>query len=460
MNSFIFLIEQDSNLSIIYAVVVYKKYLHPNDHHQMTQNRVINSLLIIDLNETSKQTQSLNNNKMNPSKKINHLNTFHISKNSEDEKYQKLWNLLYQLCSEENLKEIEKVLLHNEMDNVFFVACQVGNLNVIKYLVSKGANIHAEYKGEDGKMYKGFPLIICAEEGHLDVIKYFDTLGIDIHSNDEKAFKSACEYKQLDVIHYLVKRGVDIHTNGPNRSSLKEFGFLCSLPDHVKMAKYFVSQGADIHFNNEFALKNACEVGKLEMVRFLVSQGANIHCYEMINNARIEEFPLIVACEKGHLNVVQFLVEGCPSVGIKTSADITIMKNAPLGIACEHGNVQVAKYLISKGANPKDRPQILEFACEKGHLECVKYLVSQGADIHANDSVCFLLACKGGQLNVVQFLVEGCLNFEVKGVGKCRLSKPIDPHVHNDLGFNIACKMGHKSVAKYLAQKCGKKYNI
>ena len=67
---------------------------------------------------------------------------------------------------------------------------------------------------------------------------------------------------------------------------------------------------ANIHANNEYALRYASENGHLFVVQFLVSEGADIH----VDN----EYALRYASRKGHLSVVQFLVsEGANIHAIK-----------------------------------------------------------------------------------------------------------------------------------------------
>ncbi|EQD53134.1 hypothetical protein B1A_12485, partial [mine drainage metagenome] len=40
-----------------------------------------------------------------------------------------------------------------------------------------------------------------------------------------------------------------------------------------------LSEGADIHTDNDIALRCSAEIGQLEVVKFLVSEGADIHAY-------------------------------------------------------------------------------------------------------------------------------------------------------------------------------------
>ena len=43
------------------------------------------------------------------------------------------------------------------------------------------------------------------------------------------------------------------------------------------MAKFLVDIGANIHADNDYALRWACERGHSKVAKFLVEKGANIH---------------------------------------------------------------------------------------------------------------------------------------------------------------------------------------
>lgn len=69
-----------------------------------------------------------------------------------------------------------------------------GHLDVVKYALSKGANIY-----RDGGIYA------AAKQGHLDVVKYLFKHGADC----KMAMCSAAIYHQFDVVKYLLSQGVD-----------------------------------------------------------------------------------------------------------------------------------------------------------------------------------------------------------------------------------------------------------
>ena len=60
-----------------------------------------------------------------------------------------------------------------------------------------------------------------------------------------------------------------------------------------------VENGANIHANNDYALRLASKNGYLEVVMFLVEKGANIHADR--------DYALRSASKNGHLDVVNYI---------------------------------------------------------------------------------------------------------------------------------------------------------
>ena len=120
--------------------------------------------------------------------------------------------------------------------------------------------------------------------------------------------------------------------------------------------------GANIHANDDYALRSASYNGYLDIVRYLVSKGAIIHARN--------DYGLIWASLRGHIDVV--------------------------------------KYLVGVGANIHAQDDAaLRWASGNGHLDIVKYLVElkpDGANIHADNDYALRNARKYGQTDVVKYL--------------------------------------------------------
>merc|ERR1711988_543390 len=105
-----------------------------------------------------------------------------------------------------------------------------------------------------------------------------------------------------------------------------------------------------------------------------------------------------------------------------------------------------------KGANVdahniEESTSSLILACNGGHLEVVKYLVEKGADVHARDSLhdsTLMVACKVGHLELTKYLVE----------------KGVDIHarnIRNMTAFDFASMYGHADISTYLRSQTKKR---
>ncbi len=159
----------------------------------------------------------------------------------------------------------------------------------------------------------------------------------------------------------------------------------------VKGVSMILSKGADIHADNDQALRWASQLGHLEVVKYLVEHGANIHA--------LYDMALIVASTKGHLEVVKYF--------IKQGANIHGQNDGALRWASHNGHLEVVRYLIENGADiHAEDDEALRWSSYNGHLEVVKYLIEQGADIHAHNDMALRLASRRGHLEVVKYLED------------------------------------------------------
>ena len=157
----------------------------------------------------------------------------------------------------------------------------------------------------------------------------------------------------------------------------------------VKGVSMMLFKGADIHTDNDAALKWASGKGHLEVVKYLVEQNADIHAED--------DLALRWAGGNGHLEVVKYLIEH--------GDDVHADDDAALRLASEEGYLEVVKYLVEQGANVHaGNGWALILASKNGHLEVVKYLVKHGANVHADDDWALKWASRYGHLEVVKYL--------------------------------------------------------
>ncbi len=223
------------------------------------------------------------------------------------------------------------------------LAAGANQLAVVKYLISKGADIHAA---------ENQALILAAAGGHLEMIKYLQSLGVDIHQDGDEALESAAGDGRLNVVQYLVENGPDMRMHGyrPLRRAAEN--------GHLATVKYLVDHGANIHYSNDQILMDAAARGHVDIVRYLISQGFNIHTWD--------DAALASAASRGHLATVKYLVEN--------GADI---HDETLRNAARYNYLDVVKYLISQSANNKViSNKFLKELRSPGHTEMYEYLES------------------------------------------------------------------------------------
>ena len=250
---------------------------------------------------------------------------------------------------EGDLPKIQKIL-SNEVDPEVLIyavtwAARNGHLEIVKYLVASGANIHATNdlglkwacrpedrsyllkQGADILDDDEAPLTQACIKNQFEVAKYLISIG---NYDLAECLLLACEHGHLEIVKYIVERGVDVNAYVQDMTIL-------TMPcekGHLEVVKYLVESGADIHADYDIAIQVASQCGHLEVVKYLVSRGANIH--------EERELALRWACVENHFEVVQYLVE--------LGADIHVWGDMPLRCA---NHIDIVRFLVSKGGDRK-----------------------------------------------------------------------------------------------------------
>ena len=99
---------------------------------------------------------------------------------------------------------------------------------------------------------------------------------------------------------------------------------------HLNIVKACLKLGANIHVENDYALRWASAHGHLEVVKYLVEQGAKIHADN--------EFALTWASGNGYLKVVKYLVE----------QGANIVKSKAIKFAKKYNHSDIVSYLKSE----------------------------------------------------------------------------------------------------------------
>jgi len=177
-----------------------------------------------------------------------------------------LYDLILDYGVEYNQLDVIKYALDKgakDTDGVKLVnATENGNLDIIKLLVDF-------YKKE--KFHLGFDYLLkkAALNGYLDVVKYFISKGADVNSYN--TVLEVSKNNNFEVLKVLVENGGDFHKG--HEEALR----FAATYGYYNIVKYLLDRGADIHALDDTALIWAAEDNKFRIVKLLLDRGADIH---------------------------------------------------------------------------------------------------------------------------------------------------------------------------------------
>lgn len=261
-----------------------------------------------------------------------------------------------------------------DLNKGVILASETGNLDVIKYLVKKGADIF------DITLLKN-----ASKYGHLNVIKFLSDNGVDITVESNLALKNASRYGHLNMVKFLIEMGVNIHTDYDFA-----FRFACE-NGHYNVVRLLAEEGANISALNDYAIIAAIQNNHLKIAKFLIERGIDF------KNVRDEISLLDHAVRTGKIELVDFLI----SNGIAVD-DFSVME------AVTNGHFEIFKLLLKSGGQIND--ELLIRACDVGKIDIVEFLVEKGANVNHSNDRSLLISCFSKRYDIVKFLLQNGAN--------------------------------------------------
>ncbi|XP_076074995.1 ankyrin repeat and KH domain-containing protein 1-like isoform X3 [Mytilus galloprovincialis] len=195
------------------------------------------------------------------------------------------------------------------------LACCGGFLDVADFLIKAGA---------DYELGCSTPLMEAAQEGHLELVKYLLKAGSNVHAQTgtgDTALTYACENGHTDVAEVLLQHGAELeHESEGGRTPLMKAaraGYLCTV-------QFLISKGADVNratsTNDHTVLSLACAGGHLAVVELLLAHGA-----DFIHKLKDGSTMIIEAAKGGHTQVVKLLLEPPNRVLMNGSPELELL---------------------------------------------------------------------------------------------------------------------------------------
>lgn len=221
-----------------------------------------------------------------------------------------------QMLSKEDGFEINKKFTDCHDRTVFIKACKIGNLKIVKYLISLDCDLYAK------DIHKMTGFLHACRCGHLDIVKFLKSIGYNIyekHKSRKSGFHLATRNGRIEILKYFVSVGWNIN-------DLAAFYCACS-KGNVKIMKYFIELGyRDQVDENQSTINTpficACSSKNLDAVKYLISLGYNIN-----DKSKIVGSGYNIAIKKNNILLAVLLLEyGCEITK-------TVSKNENLNLA-------------------------------------------------------------------------------------------------------------------------------
>lgn len=265
-------------------------------------------------------------------------------------------------------------------------ASSEGNIVKVQALISEKPDLvnSADDKGST-------PLHLASSQGHLEVVKFLVDKGADIEAVNGRGFtplQLASYGGHRQVVEFLLDKGANV--NAKNKSmdmTALDFSLLKEIQAHkLDIAPFLISKGAQFEVNKKnrmglTALDMAIVFGYTEAADYLMGFGADINY-----TGRDGKTPLSNAVSRGCPEIAKLLIEKGADVNVPDKEG-----NPPVYKAVEKGQSDIVGMLLSRGAGlnfveKRNGRTLLHIAVIKGYKDIVDTLLAKGSDVKAKDS--------------------------------------------------------------------------
>jgi ankyrin repeat protein len=204
-----------------------------------------------------------------------------------------------------------------------------GDNQLLLNLISNGEDVNQEQDG--------VPLLFVAcQNGNLKIVKILIEHGADVNksekSSDSTSILTAAQHGYLKIVELLIEHGADVNkVNSYGATPL----ILASDRGHIEMVKVLLKAGAQVNLagsRNRTSLFFAIEQANQELIELLIDKGANVNHIDNIGYAPLDIANKIscvsvdnekdkkeyIKCKNHVNNITKFLIKKAAKIGPRT----------------------------------------------------------------------------------------------------------------------------------------------
>lgn len=188
-------------------------------------------------------------------------------------------------------------LYHVSGENIAMTAAKNGNIELLKWAISKNVSLKEEDMGGNDI------LCLAVKSGDLNTVKYIIE---QTKPSGKKIFECMCkevEYADQNIILYLVDQMKNLKYTPDDESILDE----AAIAGRMELVKTLVEKrGME---PNGITLENAVFSRNLKLAEYILEQGVDVHKIESYSDGSKSNSALTVAIQNGDFDMVEFLVK-------------------------------------------------------------------------------------------------------------------------------------------------------
>lgn len=273
-------------------------------------------------------------------------------------------------------------------------AAESGSYEMCDLLIAAGADLNAA-----GGNSEGTALEFATLKGNMDLLKYLLRKGADV--NSQYALVYAVQFGNMAIVQLLIDLGADVNRSSSDLNGVDTLLQRAVSRNNVPLIRFLLHVGADINApaseaEGRTALQFAAANGADNIVDLLLRRGADVNAPAC---SVYGVTALQAASVNGHYQTVELLLAKGADVEALASAGggITALQGAAGG-----GYLRIAKLLLDRGADVNGRTQDLDCcrsgaepaklciicnisplicAAQEGRIDMLKMLLNAGAII-------------------------------------------------------------------------------